>query len=245
MATRISNKESFNKVAPDTGKPLRTGKVQNYTVMQTTLTRLSAFIISLTIPLSASAYFYKQFDVESITNNADVQTGTETDKEVQQQKWDTECREKQGIPGGDVLGALRFNLNRCINNKRRKAERVQMRLRSSIRTTQYLETRTQTSNRFEGIVRYTRRTLKQQIKKKSSFYNTMPQNRVDRRKSFENARLRRRLSVQQKEQEIKRDEKRRSYYVRDARKACRGTQATERANCIKDKIEELKAADTN
>jgi len=205
--------------------------------------RIGSIILALTLPLSTSAYSYLQFIIDpSIRDNVEDQQD-ETEEDVQEQLWDTQCRDELGIPGGDVLGALRFNLNRCINNRRRVSAKEQSQSRSSVRTNLFLQSRTQTSTRFEGIIRYTRRTLRNQIRLKQSFYKTFPQSSLEQQKSFESVRMQRRVAIQEKEQAIQREEKKRSYYVRDARIAWQGNQATERAQCIKDKIEELKAAD--
>ncbi|MFH1669989.1 MAG: hypothetical protein ABIA92_00175 [Patescibacteria group bacterium] len=203
--------------------------------MKTTIFRAIAASLSLTVlPISAFAYSLDYFDLQK-DNAADMT------QELQEQKLDTLCREQLGMPGGDLLGALRFNLNRCINTLRRQPS-LQDRNESRVSRRQ-LQTVTRSTQAGatmkKRVTSYQSRTYQQRLRTRIEFRSTLPQTKSQQQSSFQSVRASTRISVQQKEQAIQKEEKKRSDYIRQAREACAQLRSQEKSTCIRDKLEEL------
>lgn len=192
--------------------------------------------VSLTLlPLTSFAYSLNHFQLQAAI------VTSEDDEELLEQQWDTQCREQMGIEGGNLLGALRFNLNRCINTHRRQSD-LQERNKSfsSRKQARIDKVNIQSGEDLkERISTYQQRTYQQRLRTRIEFRNTLPQSQNQQQKSFQYVRSRNRISVQAKEQSIQTTKKLRSMYISKARMSCVDLHLNDKAACILEKLNEL------
>jgi len=198
-------------------------------------TRTVAASISLTLlPVTTFAYSLNYFQLQKAASE-NIQD------ELQGQEWDTLCRDQLGIPGGDPLGALRFNLNRCINTHRRQANLQERNMSRTSRRQEQLNVRTiQSGTILKGRVsEYQRVRYQQRLRTRIEFRSTLPQTSNQEQKSFQYIRSRRRISVQAKERAIKITGNKRRDSIRKAREACVDLYSHAKAECIRENLKSL------
>ncbi|MCF7844739.1 MAG: hypothetical protein K9M03_02840 [Kiritimatiellales bacterium] len=200
--------------------------------MKNLLIRTSAASLALTLlPATGFAYYFSQFNLQNLLDD------TETAEELQDQKWDTQCRDQLGIPGGDPIGAIKFNLNRCINTQRRQAALMERNKARAIRKIKLMQAK---DSQEVNAQRFQRTTFTQSsIRTRARSTSTLPQTSIQQQRSFEHIRSRNRVAVQAKEQTIRRAENNRSMYIKEARTQCADLYGKERTTCINEKLKEF------
>ena len=172
--------------------------------MNNLLLRLSSAAVALSIPLSTSAYsihHFSYFKKSAPSSNVDVPLETdEIPEEDQYQLWDTKCRDEIGIQGGDVMGALRFNLNRCINTKRRQVNLSKRQRRGARRASKRVGLQVQDSQaRREATKKQVNRSIINKQRVRRSFTSSLPKTQREKQRSFQSFRARERSQIRKKE----------------------------------------------
>ncbi|MBU0458727.1 hypothetical protein KKF03_04770 [Patescibacteria group bacterium] len=208
--------------------------------MTNLLLRTTSILLSASLlPVSAFAYNISHFKIESL-KKVDPQEVERRDEDEQRIILDTECREQLGVQGGDLQGALRFNVNRCVNMKIRQAnllakqqsalDRKQLDDARRIESTNARQQLTNTFNRW-NMQKSSQARIKQS--------QTLPQTLKAQQQSFQSVRASNRRSVLEKENAIRREEQKRTESTREARLFCSSLRSLERMECIREKIIEL------
>jgi len=206
--------------------------------MNDILVRLTSAAVAITIPLSSLAYSAEHFKVE--IDDIPLEIDELSEKE-QRQIWDTQCREKLGIPGGDVIGALRANLNRCINSKkrqvalgkrqRRQTRRIARRIRANI---------VDVSEGAREIAKErSRKAIANVRRQRTSLTSSLPKTRREIERSVRASRAAERAQIRKLERRVTLTERSRAAARRKARKMCVHLVSLERAECIREKVEEI------
>lgn len=202
--------------------------------MNHTLLRTTAASLALTfLPCTGFAYTLEQLGVM-------IEPTEETDEASQEQMWDTQCRKQLGLEGGDLLGALKFNLNRCINTQRRQAALQERIATQRNRLQQGADRSARAGTALQNrVANYQMKLYQNTLRRRIEFQSSLPQSQRAEARSFQYVRSRRRLAVQEKEHEIRTTENRRSQYILKARMSCQDYTSHQKATCINEKLEEL------
>ncbi|HCI03760.1 MAG: hypothetical protein QF755_05340 [Candidatus Peribacteraceae bacterium] len=216
--------------------------------MKNFILKLTSAAVALSIPLSASAYsihHFSSFKRSASTSVVDVPVEQDTiSAEDQYQLWDTKCRDELGIPGGDVLGALRFNLNRCINTKQRQvnlSKRQRRGARRAVKRTQ-AQVNASVDNRKSSENQVNRSIVnKQRIRRR--FTSGIPKTQREKARQFQSFRSNERAQIRKKERYRVVSARAKRAAMIKARKACVKKISLERAVCIKEKKEEFLKAE--
>ena len=216
--------------------------------MSNLLIKLTSAAVALSIPLSASAYsihHFSSFKKSASTPVVDVPVEQDSvSEEDQNQLWATKCRDELGIPGGDVLGALRFNLNRCINTKQRQvnlSRRQRRGARRSVKRTQ-AQVNTSVDNRKSSDNQINRSIVnKQRIRRR--FTSGIPKTQREKAHQFQIFRSNERAQIRKKERHQVVGARAERNAMIKARKACVKKISLERAVCIKEKKAEFLKAE--
>lgn len=216
--------------------------------MRQLLLRITSTVITVSIPFSASAYSLHHFSY--FKKSAPAQTSDiplekdEVSEEDQYQIWDTKCRDELGIPGGDVMGALRFNLNRCINTKQRQVNLSKRQRRGARRASNRVDLQSEGSQaRREATKKQVNRSIVNKQRVRQSFTSSLPKTQREKQRSFQSFRSRERSQIRKKERSQVLSERAEHDAMIRARNACVRRISLDRATCIKEKKEEFLKAE--
>ena len=198
------------------------------------------FLSALVIPASVFAYSAVHFKADTLKAK-DPNEVEEPGIDDERVLWDTQCRDELGLEGGHLLGALKFNLNRCVNNKKRQFD-LEKRQAKYLTRSAHQKQKNEVNAAETG--KNTSDYMIERVKKSSKIFQaqkkTLPKTIKEKKTSFQSVRASRRSIVTAKEHEIRKNEAAENKVLSKAKKACAGLKAEEKVKCIGEKIKEMK-----